>query len=279
MTPLLALVFAAGPCAGCHLDVHEAFAKTRHARAHDEPLFQASWERVSRRPWCATCHDPLGGGRGLTCELCHEDVARRLDGHEHRRSEAVAPDLCAHCHQFTAPEPHLSGLPMQDTVGEWRRARAAGERRGCADCHFADAEHGARGGHGPTAVEVQVRADGCFVLSAPAVGHAVPTGDPFHRLRLRLCADEACAQVVATRWFRRTFAHTDGGVVERDDTRIPAGVLGARVECFTPAAAVTAWRLEALHSEEGLTGVPADEVVRVLSSGRVSWLRSAPKER
>ncbi|MBL8920189.1 MAG: hypothetical protein JNJ54_15085 [Myxococcaceae bacterium] len=274
---LLALVLAAGPCAGCHLEVHERFAKTRHARAHDEPLFLASWQRVSRRPWCASCHDPLGGGRGLTCELCHDDVARQLEGHEQRRSEAVSPDLCAHCHQFAAPEPELAAVPMQNTVAEWRRARAAGERRSCADCHFANAEHGEHGGHGPTAVEVRVGDDGCFRLATPDVGHSTPTGDPFHRLRLRLCADEACATPVATRWFRRTFARTDAGVVELEDTRLPAGVLGARVECFTPSANVTSWRLEALHAEHGLGEVPEEELVRVLAKGPVSWRRGTQR--
>lgn len=268
MLPGLAFLLAAAPCAGCHLDVHAAFAKSRHARAHDEPLFLASWRRVGHRPWCSTCHDPLGGGQGLTCEVCHGDVAERLEGHETRAAEVASPDVCAHCHQFSAPEPHLAGVAMQDTVAEWRRATAAGERRRCVDCHFAGPEHGAHGGHGPTAVRVRVEGD-CLVLSAPDVGHAVPTGDPFHLLRLRLCEDDACRRVAAVRWFRREIVLLDGGAVEVADTRIPAGVLGARRECLSEPvrARVRFWRLEALHSEPGLEDVPAQERLRELARG------------
>lgn len=272
----LAVVLEAGPCAGCHLDVHRAFASTRHARAHDEPLFLASWQRVGRRPWCTTCHDPTRTGRGLTCELCHADVAERLQGHETRRAEVTSPDVCAHCHQFSAPEPWLAHLPMQDTVGEWRRAVEAGERRSCVSCHFAGVEHGTRGGHGPSAVVV-TEAGGCFTLSAPEVGHSVPTGDPFHRLRLKVCVDDGCRQVVAVRWFQRDVVFEDGGAVERPDTRIPAGALGARQECLTDEARRRArfWRLEALHAEDGLEGIADLERVRLLRQGRLEPWRGA----
>lgn len=272
MTWVLALALHAGPCAGCHLDVHEAFAKTRHARAHDEPLFQRSWQRVGRRPWCTSCHDPLGGGRGLTCELCHAEVAEKLEGHERRPMQPTSADVCAHCHQFAAPEPHFETVAMQDTVNEWRRARAGGETRSCVDCHFDGISHGTNGGHGPPAIEVSSNSPGCLTLRAPGVGHAVPTGDPFHRLRLSFCEDEACSRVVATRWLRRDIAMTDAGVAAVVlDTRVPAGVLGERRECVAPASARRAkfWKLEVLHAEPELTDVPAEERRRTVSSGRM----------
>ncbi len=270
----LTLVLAAGPCDGCHLEVHAAYANSLHSRAHDDPAFVASWTRVSKRPWCSTCHDPLRTGRGLTCELCHAEAARALEGHEHRpEPELATAGFCGHCHQFSGPEPQLATVPMQDTVAEWKAAREKGEARTCVGCHFRGVDHGARGGHeAQSSLEVTSTTRGCVTLTAPDVGHSVPTGDPFHQLVLRLCADASCKTPVASRWLRRTLLLTDAGVVEGEDTRVPAGVLGHRQECF-PASAwgATAWQLEAVHAEAGLEDAPPGERRRVVGRGLLGW--------
>lgn len=268
----LALILAAGPCEGCHLDVHAAYAKTLHSRAHDDAAFTASWQRVSRRPWCSTCHDPTFSGRGLTCELCHEDAARQLEGHERRpNAELSNPGFCAHCHQFRAPETEFATVPMQNTVAEWEAARAKGETRTCVGCHFQGLEHGTHGGHEAQSSLVVTTAKGCVTLSAPEVGHSVPTGDPFHQLVLRVCADAGCSKVLASRWLRRTIVATDAGVVELEDTRVPAGVLGSRTECFPKTLHATSWQLEAVHAEAGLEEGPAEERRRVVGRGSLRW--------
>ncbi len=276
MTLWLALMLAAGPCEGCHLDVHAAYAKTLHFRAHDDAAFVASWKRVSNRPWCSTCHDPTRSGRGLTCELCHEDVARNLEGHEHRPNPELSnPGFCAHCHQFLAPEPWLATVPMQNTVAEWEAAREKGETRTCVGCHFAGVEHGMHGGHeAKSALVVSATTKGCVTLSAPDVGHSVPTGDPFHQLVLRVCEDAACRKIIASRWLRRNVVASDAGAVELEDTRVPAGVLGSRTECFPSSTwRATTWQLEVVHAEAGLEDGPPEERSRVVGKGALRWPR------
>jgi hypothetical protein len=277
VTLWLAVLLSAGPCEGCHLDVHAEYAKALHSHAHDDAAFAASWNRVSRRPWCSTCHDPTRTGRGLTCELCHEATAQNLQGHEARAEPELSnPGLCAHCHQFRAPEPWLSTVPMQNTVAEWEAARAKGEPRTCVGCHFQGVEHGTRGGHeARSSLVVTTLTKGCVTLSAPEAGHSVPTGDPFHQLVLRLCEDTACRKILASRWLRRTIVATDAGVVELEDTRVPAGVLGSRTECFPPSQQrATTWQLEAVHAEAGLEEGPGAERRRVVGKGALTWPRA-----
>lgn len=159
---------------------------------------------------------------------------------------------------------------MQNTVAEWEAARAKGEARTCVGCHFQGVEHGTHGGHeARSSLVVTTTGSGCVTLSAPAVGHSVPTGDPFHQLVLRLCADAACSKIVASRWLRRNIIATDAGVVELEDTRVPAGVLGARTECFPAAvrARARSWQLEAVHAEAGLAESPPEERRRVVGKG------------
>jgi hypothetical protein len=78
---------------------------------------------------------------------------------------------------------------MQDTYDEWHASKAGREGRPCVACH----DHASAGGHDPAfvagALEVKVRRFGGHVtaiVSARNVGHAVPTGDPFRALVLKL---------------------------------------------------------------------------------------------
>jgi len=86
-------------------------------------------------------------------------------------------------------------------------------------------------------VEQTAKRDVTAVVRATGVGHAVPTGDPFRRLTLRRCADEACTIVLRS----ALFARGESGV----DTRLPpnagAGSVARRVFHIEPAVPSTLW--------------------------------------
>ncbi|MBL8956666.1 MAG: hypothetical protein JNK82_38185 [Myxococcaceae bacterium] len=174
MPVLVTVVLAAGDCAGCHVEAHEAWARSRHASSGANPLYVASFEAHRKRQWCVSCHVPA-----VTCTSCH------LPTQAH--GAKVSEQTCARCHDFDVPK--MFGLegPMQNTVDEWRTSQAARDGKGCAGCH----DHEARSGHdgevlaAALRVEVRrVRGELVAKLSAPGVGHAVPTGDPFRKLVL-----------------------------------------------------------------------------------------------
>jgi len=166
-------VLATSDCAGCHAAAHDAWSRSRHATSAANPLFLASLERhQNRQRWCASCHLPA-----VTCTSCHLPAA----GHGARVSEQT----CARCHDFDVPQSPQE--PMQNTYDEWRASQAAQNGKGCSSCH----DHASRSGHDAAALaaalQVEVkRVKGRIVarVSAPGVGHAVPTGDPFRRLML-----------------------------------------------------------------------------------------------
>ncbi|REG27728.1 hypothetical protein ATI61_10963 [Archangium gephyra] len=58
-------------------------------------------------------------------------------------------------------------------------------------------------------------------VRARDVGHRVPTGDPFRRLRLRLCREPACASPIATRFLMRRFEIRGDGWTLGEDTTVP----------------------------------------------------------
>jgi hypothetical protein len=206
MTAVLLVLLSAHPavagrtCESCHPVHAGTFARSAHAHSFSNPLFQASWLHARRRPWCLTCHDPQGTRLGVGCQSCHEPLEVK-----------TSPDTCARCHQFSAPEAQFAGVAMQDTVGEWRRSNT---QETCASCHFKDADHLCAGGHDFELLRQTLRvtwsAD-CATVEAVRAGHAVPTGDPFHVLRLSSCADEGCATRLASRSLaRRIEAQPDG---------------------------------------------------------------------
>jgi hypothetical protein len=182
----------------------------RHAIAGASPLYALASADAGRHPWCDTCHRPDGDGIG--CGTCHGDD----------------PRSCADCHQFdlpTALDGPPSGVAGQDTVAEW--ASSAYADTPCTSCHD---PHDPRGGHDPDRVRAAIRATAVSVpggveyeIAAVGVGHALPTGDPFRRLVLEVCADLECRRVLGRAVFQRRIADDDPvhrwGVAE--DTRIP----------------------------------------------------------
>lgn len=150
---------------------------------------------------------------------------------------------CATCHQFDLPG---SKLPSQDTARE--HARSSFADRDCAACH--DPHRASAGAHDQAAVrralEVVVEGDGdgsIARLTSHGVGHALPTGDPFRRLVLELCADLRCAQVVASPVLQRTMEEGPDGWFEVADTRVPPPTDGpdSTLELRLPRA--RSWRL------------------------------------
>lgn len=255
---LLSLVVAHPPmgqrsCEACHPTQAESYAPSAHARAFSNPLFQLSWKHGQERAWCPTCHDPLGGQRGMTCDTCHYDLTQK-----------VTDDVCGHCHQFHAPEERHANVAMQDTVGEWRRS---GSTKTCVECHFPKAAHRTRGGHDLPLLQqtLSVSWSGrCAVVEAKGAGHAVPTGDPFHFLRLSLCRDAACSKRLASQSLvRRMKEGPDGKLVAESDTRPqPTQRL-----CFEPTRA-THWVLELRHAEYLVDDqAPEDERWKVIHTG------------
>jgi hypothetical protein len=159
--------------------------------------------------------------------------------------------LCARCHQFVLPVPdelervgkgslpvHFTEAAAQDTVEEWRQSGAAG----CTSCHE---PHRAPGAHDHElvreAVSVQARYDGQsahFVLRASGAAHAVPTGDPFRRLRLIVCPPERCEQPYAVAILQRHLKEKGNTWVVSQDTRIPPATSGdsAELELVLPVS-------------------------------------------
>ena len=152
----------------------------------------------------------------------------------------------------------------QDTVGEWRRS---GSTKTCVECHFPKAAHRTRGGHDLPLLQqtLSVSWSGrCAVVEAKGAGHAVPTGDPFHFLRLSLCRDAACSKRLASQSLvRRMKEGPDGKLVAESDTRPqPTQRL-----CFEPTRA-THWVLELRHAEYLVDDqAPEDERWKVIHTG------------
>lgn len=299
---------SARACATCH-EAHAAqWATSRHAAAFTNALFRASFSR-DRRAWCVNCHAPLPEQRrpalspqagrdtslleeGVTCAACHvrggEVLSARvprpeaLQAHPVRHEPRLATaEACTGCHQFNVPHVEARPLrytdvPMQDTGAEWASSRAAAEGLTCQGCHMGAAGHTFPGAHTPGyvagALAVTFREEGRALVAevrAQGVGHRVPTGDPFRRLRLRLCRDEACAAPLATRYLSRHFRGSVEGVRPGKDTTVPVETATTapvrRLEfplARLPSAGVLHWRLDYLLAEPALEGLVPPELLR-----------------
>lgn len=271
---------SAAACVTCHADEHAAWSGSAHARSWTSPLFRASFARARMRAWCLNCHVPLLAqqaalredrpepllAEGVTCAVCHlrggkvlsarEPSAAARRAHSIVREPALASsELCGGCHQFRAPRrDHFplrdAGDPMQDTLAEWKRS---GETRTCASCHLQG--HAFRGAHDPSLVKEALRArlrteGGAAVLEleAVAIGHALPTGDPFRRLEVQACADAGCAAPLR-RWFiGQVFQETADSWARVGDLRLFPG----RPRRFALPAGALFWRVVYHYAEEGL---------------------------
>ncbi len=247
-------------CAGCHSEQVADWRQSRHAVAHSNPIFQRSWADT-REPWCLSCHLP---DEGVTCATCHSGPAK----------------TCADCHEFDLPRalPDTpSGTLGQSTVSEWHASGAAAQNKGCIDCH---SPHHPRGGHDRAwvraVIDAQVTAEGDSVqatITASDIGHAFPTGDPFRRLLLTICADLFCARPTAQASPHRSLKRTeDGGWVLAQDTRIPAPATGLRsartLRLHAPSA--RAWQLSLHLTDPAHAAELGDQAAYVVATGLVA---------
>jgi hypothetical protein len=301
---------SARACATCHEAEAAQWATSRHASAFTNDLFHASFGKdrqgwcvnchaplpEQRRPALAPREgtDTSLLEEGVTCAACHlrgdEVLSARVPSpqavhahpvrHEPRLATAEA---CTGCHQFNVPHAdrrhfRYSEVPMQDTGAEWATSRAAAKGLTCQGCHMGASGHRFPGAHTPgyvagaLTVTFQVEPGRALVaeVRSQGAGHRVPTGDPFRRLRLRLCRDEACAAPLATRFLSRTFQWTREGVLAGEDTTVPVETATTapvrRLEfplARLPRAGVLHWRLDYLLAEPELEGRLPPEVLRL----------------
>jgi hypothetical protein len=231
---------------------------------------------------CATCH--LREGEILTGRA---PSAAAREAHPIRHEPRLrTADFCGGCHEFHMPDFDKPGHPdtsllMQKTVTEWRASGAARRGETCQSCHMAGGSHGFPGAHDLSlvrgALELEWRWSTstrlCAVIRARNTGHSTPTGDPFRRLRLQVCQDEACTPPVAQRSLMRVIHRAQEKAVERADTRLgppPASGASERTECFELPGGATpsSWMLEFLYAEPRLEArLPASDTRATISAG------------
>lgn len=230
----------AGACAGCHRAEAREWSASLHHGSFTDADFQASFA-VEPLQFCFDCHAPearsrsdVAGARvGVGCASCHTVASG------HGRENAVAATAsCASCHEFTFPG---RDALMQSTISE--HARSSSSETACATCHMARAPDGHRDHRfdvsrnvallrASLAVEARRTEAGIEIaLTARDVGHAMPTGDLFRRLRIAVRAEAADGahlgeeEVVLARRFDRRRGVPD----EKKDTRV-FGARQVRVE-------------------------------------------------
>lgn len=165
--------------------------------------------------------DPTLSLEGVTCAACHVRDGAIIGPRELAPEDAPHPvraeprlrtaEACAFCHQSALPGNESD--PFLDTVGEWQRSPFGQAGIACQDCHMARvggsiagsrfaayASHSGLGGRSPEAlrraltVELDVPGPAATrgstlrataLLRNTGAAHAVPTGDPAHRLEVR----------------------------------------------------------------------------------------------
>jgi hypothetical protein len=302
---LLSLAHAA-ECADCHPIEAAQHADSVHATAFETPVFRATWDQHPLG-WCIDCHlpdaedqraisdEPIDPARfyatdvggGLSCETCHvrDGVVltagvpglRARAAHDIQRDTTLGSDGCIRCHEFQFPvhtpaRPFASGdVLAQSTGSEWRTSSAA-KTQDCASCHLDSLGHAMPGeALLAGALTVEVSADR-VVLQARDAAHAVPTGDPFRRLILELCADPECTELAGTLRFGQTFERDETSWVRTSDTRIPAATTGSTSLAERPIdVPFTAWRLWSVRAESRLRGrIEEHDYRRLLHAGTLS---------
>ncbi len=249
--------------------------------------------------------EPSLGLEGVTCAACHVrgdaivgPRALPADAVPHKvvQSDALrSAEACAFCHQQALPggEEH----PFLDTVGEWERSSFGQANIPCQDCHMqrvsgpiagsrfaAFASHGGLGDHDPAAiaraVTLQVRVQkarferGDTVRATAEImntgaGHAVPSGDPNHRVAIQFELVDAAGELAkgtapSVAWLKREMANV-APFAEISDERLQPGAsrtfdaawaLDKKLEpgAYTLAVTATWWRVSPEQAEAlGLT--------------------------
>jgi hypothetical protein len=147
-------------CGACHAEIEAEWRASLHARAWEDPVFQAAYA-VEPMAFCRNCHAPLGRANGepdaraareaVSCAVCHVRAGTVLSSHA--TPNAPHPTFatgslgdsgfCAPCHQFNFPgdpgrhrDVYATDEPMQDTFEEFRLSAAHAAGTSCQDCHM-----------------------------------------------------------------------------------------------------------------------------------------------
>jgi hypothetical protein len=209
-------------------------------------------------------YDPTLRLEGVTCAACHvrdgvivgpRELAVGRSPHPVRASRAMSTEeACVSCHQAGSQDP-THGSALIDTVGEWRRSPFGQAGISCQECHMprtsgriAGSRYAAYSGHRLTgrrdprelarAVTLQVTMRSSAIQRGEALratatlmntgaGHAVPTGDPGHRLELVLTIEDFEGALPKgakphSEWFAREIDPGPPASVKKD-TRLQAG--------------------------------------------------------
>lgn len=281
LTPVGLVSLSTDTCASCHVEIAAEWRGSMMGQAWTDPVFQADFARGGELYACRYCHTPLpqqqpervtglrslkpvaGAGEanpdfepallgdGVGCAACHVRegaVVGRLAGLEAPHAVAVdanfgGAELCASCHQASAPPFSRMKRPIADTVAEWSRWQAAtGRPESCVDCHMPAVEraltawtparstrsHRVLGGWDDEFVASAIRvgavertAGGVSVSLTNLAGHNVPTADPMRALELVVRLGVVPGAPEARVTFERLV--TDRTYVEsRDTTLLPA---------------------------------------------------------
>jgi len=293
-------------CRRCHGDTHSEWLSSRHAQAFTNRNFFISWHYAGRNPWCLQCHAPLSQHakaeqaerndlrkEGVNCAVCHlrdgavvtatpvteQGVRAHAMVHDNRLGAA---EFCGDCHEFAFPDGPQQNL-VQSTLTEWRNSEYHERKIPCQDCHMHDGDHGFPGGHQPMMLEKALSAAFCrepggndelagevrYEITAKA-GHRVPTGDPFRRLRVQICAQPDCAQVLVSKDFALTLrqvgeywqVHRDGRLLPLKTSRGTLMVTENSPQLFFTLS---------LHFADPLIEpyLPAEEIAYTIKAGEV----------
>jgi hypothetical protein len=277
-------------CAGCHVREASEWQTSMHHEAFTNAFFRVSYEE-ERLAFCVGCHAPStrsadgdshdaisrrdapGATRGIDCTDCHGTG----DAPRSTRSRAIvqgSPPMphrvtvdpsfgtssCARCHEFTQPN---APEALQSTISEHRRSDFAAAS--CADCHMAgprgkSVDHRFLAGvrnidrlRAAVRIEVHRKASERVEVSigTVGVGHALPTGDLFRRLRLdvEVLDDHGRIDDQMSLFFGRTFRFRGGVRANVDDRRIS---VERRESVLLPFPLGNNARFR-LHYERGLT--------------------------
>jgi hypothetical protein len=174
-------------CEGCHADVAREWRASLHMQSHSDPVYQRAFA-LEPLAFCTRCHAPEADAEspslehtsvGTACVTCHSGGPT-----------ATSARPCASCHEFGFPEG--PGL-MQLTATEHRASIHAATP--CTTCHMprvaGHASHRFAASRDVDflrrAADIRASRSGdevLIVLSPREVGHALPTGDIFRRLRV-----------------------------------------------------------------------------------------------
>jgi len=204
-----------------------------------DPLYSPSLSAQAEGVGCTTCHVAAGQVVSTSTSALGQQAHSELGDPRWATQSA-----CGGCHQFLFPRStgQVNPTAMQNTVVEWQSSRHAASP--CQSCHMALVPNRAHGAASPSgthrshrfsarnpemlgrAVRVaairQPQALGApaeevvVSLQSDGAGHAVPTGDIFRRLQVRIYADTplmkwrlAAATVAFSRTFRDVRTHPE----------------------------------------------------------------------